>query len=126
MNTDYDENELTEKIIGSAYNVANTLGYGFLEKVYENSMVIELQEMGLKVESQVPLSVFYKEKIVGEYVADLIVEDRIVVELKSSKDISESYYAQLLNYLKACNKKLGLLINFGKTKVEIRRIKNGY
>ena len=117
-------NEITEKIIGASYNVANTLGSGFLEKVYENALVVELNLLGLKVESQKSLKVFYKDVCVGEYFADLFVQDEIVVELKSAKTLVSVHQAQLLNYLKATKKKIGLLINFGSPKVEIQRVIN--
>jgi GxxExxY protein len=117
-------NTITEKIIGSAFTVSNKLGAGFLEKVYENAMVIELTKNGLKVEQQKPLNVFYYNNLIGEYFADLYVEDEIIVELKAVKNIDEIHQAQILNYLKACNKKYGLIINFGKSKVEIKRMAN--
>lgn len=106
--------EITEKIIKAYYNVYNTLGYGFLEKVYENSMVIELRNMGMKVNSQYPITVFYESEIVGEYFADLIVNDIVVIELKASKSLLEEHECQLINYLKATKIELGLLLNFGK------------
>ena len=106
--------EITEKIIKAYYNVYNTLGYGFLEKVYENSMVIELRKMGMKVNSQYPITVYYESEIVGEYFADLIVNDIVVIELKASKSLLEEHECQLINYLKATKIELGLLLNFGK------------
>jgi GxxExxY protein len=115
-------NKLTEKIIGCAYAVGNSLGNGFLEKVYENAFAYELRETGLKVEQQKPIKVFYKEKVVGDYVADLIVEDCVLIELKTVKNLDEIHLAQCLNYLKATNLPICLLINFGKPKVEIRRV----
>lgn len=124
-----DEEELngiTEKIIGCAFAVSNELGAGFLEKVYENAMVIELHKAGLKVENQKPLTVFYGGVAVGDYYADLFVNDEIVVELKSAKNFADAHMAQVLNYLRACNRKCGLLLNFGKPKVEIKRILNGF
>jgi len=99
-------NAITEKIIGAAYAVANTLGCGFLEKVYENAMMIELDKIGLRAEQQKGLSVLYDSRVVGEYFADLIVNDEIIVELKASKNIDEIHQAQLMNYLRACNKKI--------------------
>lgn len=117
-------NEITEKIIGASYTVANALGNGFLEKVYENALVVELNLLGLKVESQRKLEVFYKDICVGEYFADLYVENEVVVELKSAKTLASVHQAQLLNYLKATKKKIGLLINFGSAKVEIQRVIN--
>lgn len=114
--------EITEKIISCAYTVMNTLGAGFLEKVYENSLVIELQKNGFKVNQQVPIDVFYDKKKVGEYVADLIVNDSIIIELKAVEEINSVHKAQVINYLRATNLKIGLLINFGKAKVEIKRL----
>jgi GxxExxY protein len=115
-------NKLTEKIIGCAYAVGNSLGNGFLEKVYENAFAYELRENGLKAEQQKPIKVFYKGKVVGEYIADLIVEDCVLIELKTVKNLDEIHLAQCLNYLKATNLPICLLINLGKPKVEIRRV----
>lgn len=112
--------ELTEQIIKAFYNVYNTLGYGFLEKVYENSMYIELTEMGLKVERQKKIYVYFKKQIVGDYTADLIVENLVISELKTHESISDDNEKQLINYLKATSMEVGLLLNFGK-RPEIRR-----
>ncbi len=117
-------NKVTELIIGSAFEVSNTLGCGFLEKVYENALAKDLELKNLKVEQQKKISVFYKHENVGDYFADLCVEDNIVVELKSIKQLTEIHEAQLINYLKATDKKLGLLINFGTPKIQIKRIVN--
>ncbi len=117
-------NDITERIIGCSYTVGRVLGYGFLEKVYENSMVIEMQKTGLRVKQQHPISVYYDERVVGEYVADLFVEEKVLVELKSIKELAKVHFAQCLNYLKATNLNVCLLINFGQTKVEIKRIVN--
>ena len=117
-------NQITEKIIGAAYEVSNILGCGFLEKVYENALVKELRLLNIGVEQQKEISVFYKGKNVGEFYADLYVEDYVLVELKAVKQLTEIHQAQLMNYLKATNKKLGLLINFGAPKVQIKRIVN--
>ena len=119
-------NLITDKIIGCSYTVSNKLGSGFLEKVYENAMVIELAKQGLKFEQQKNLTVFYDNNIVGEYFCDLFVEQEIIVELKTVKCIDDVHQAQLLNYLKACKKRLGLILNFAHPQVEIRRIINGY
>ncbi len=119
-----DINEITEKVIGSAFSVSNSLGSGFLEKVYENAMVLEIRSQGLRVEQQYPLEVLYKGQCVGEYIADLYVEDSVIVELKAVKEISDLHKAQVLNYLRACNKTIGLLINFGNGKVAVKRIVN--
>ena len=112
--------EITENIIKAYYKVYNTLGYGFLEKIYENSMIIELKKQGLNVEKQQPIKVYYNEKIVGEYFADLIVENKVIIELKAKGKLSEEHEAQLVNYLKATRIEVGLLLNFG-TKPEFKR-----
>lgn len=106
--------EITEKIIKAFYKVYNTLGYGFLEKVYEKAMAIELRKMGVEVKCQYPITVYYESEIVGEYFADLIVNDIVVIELKASKTLLEEHEYQLINYLKATKIELGLLMNFGK------------
>jgi GxxExxY protein len=117
---------LTEQIIGCAYAVGNTLGYGFLEKVYENALAHELAKSGIKVAQQYPIKVYYDGLCVGYYFADLIVDDRIIVELKAAKCLDDSHLAQCLNYLKATDLRLGLLINFGNKKVEVRRVVNNF
>ena len=117
--------ELTEKIIGCAYQVYNSMGFGFLESVYEKCLLIELHSAGLKAESQKPIKVCYKNEVVGEFVADIIVEDLIILELKSVSGINKIHEAQLVNYLVATGKSVGLLLNFGEQKVEIKRkVKN--
>ena len=115
-------NAVTEKIIGCAYRIGNTLGCGFLEKVYENALKIELTKAGLLVEQQHPITVLYDEEIVGDYVADLLVEREVIVEIKAVKKIEGIHLAQCLNYLKATGLKVGLLINFGNTRVQVKRI----
>lgn len=112
--------DITEKIIEAFYKVYNTLGYGFLEKVYENSMRIELTKMNLKIESQKNIKVHYSGYQVGDYFADLVVNDVVIVELKAADSICEEHEAQLVNYLKATNIEVGLLLNFGK-KPEFKR-----
>lgn len=116
----YKHSELTEKIIKAFYKVYNTLGYGFLEKVYENALFIELESIGLNVKKQEPIKVYYEEKEVGVYFADLIVSDIIIVELKAAESLSEEHESQLINYLKATDIDVGLLLNFGK-KPEVKR-----
>ena len=116
---------LTELIIHCAFRVSNVLGCGFLEKVYENALVLELVESGLSVETQRPIQVVYQKKVVGDYIADVVVEDVIILELKAIKNIENIHFAQCQNYLKATGKKLGLIINFGEEKVKIRRVANG-
>jgi GxxExxY protein len=113
--------EITEQIIGAAYEVYNQLGFGFLECVYERSLAVELRLQGFKCDFQYPIAVRYKEQLVGEYVADLIVEGRVIVELKSVRALSQSHEIQLVNYLSATGIDVGLLINFGESKVEVRR-----
>ena len=112
--------ELTDKIIACFYKVYTNLGYGFLEKVYENSMLYELNKNGLKAISQYPVKVNYDGVSVGEYFADIIVEDKVIIELKASANLVPENILQLQNYLKATNIEVGLLLNFGK-KPEIRR-----
>ncbi len=114
--------ELTSKIIGAYFKVYNTLGYGFLEKVYENALRIELMKLGLKVEQQKNIKIFYDGLDVGEYFADLIVDDIVILELKAAENLCEEHEAQLLNYLKATDKEVGLLFNFGKEAKFIRKI----
>ena len=113
--------ELTEKIIGCAYRVYNKMGFGFLESVYEKCLMIELLKSGLRAESQKPITVFYENEIVGEFVADIIVDDKIILELKSVRQIVKAHEVQLVNYLFATRKSVGLIINFGEHKVEIKR-----
>ena len=123
MNTDAHRwNQITELIIGCAYRVSNELGCGFLEKVYENALAHELRKTGLSVEQQKPITVRYDGVVVGEYVADLIVEGIVLIELKVCKAFDEIHEAQCLNYLKATDLPICLLINFGRAKVEIRRL----
>lgn len=116
-------NILTQRIIGCAFTVSNTLGCGFLEKVYENALSHELRKNGFQVKQQEPIKVFYDGVVVGEYFADILVDDAVVVELKAVKEISDTFAAQCLNYLKATGLPLCLLLNFGKTRVEIRRFR---
>lgn len=112
--------ELTEKIIGAFFKVYNTLGYGFAEKVYENALTIELCKLGLKVEQQKSITVYYEGSIVGEYVADVIAADVVMLELKAVRQLTDEHEAQLLNYLKATPVEVGLLLNFG-SKAEFKR-----
>ena len=125
MNADeHGLNELTEKIIGCAYRVSNKLGCGFLEKCYENAMAIELRKAGLRFQQQHPIAVLYDGIVVGEYVADLIVEDRVLIELKTVREFDPVHSAQCINYLKATRLPVCLLINFAKPKVDIKRFRN--
>ena len=112
--------DLTDKIIQAFYDVYNKLGYGFLEKVYENALVIELRKVDIPVVPQSPIRVYYDEKIIGEYYADLLVDNKVIVEIKAAKSFVPEHEAQLLNYLKATDIEVGLLLNFGP-KPEIKR-----
>ena len=118
------ETALTEAIIRAAFAVSNTLGCGFLEKVYENALAIELRRAGFHVAQQVPMEVRYREETVGFYQADLIVEGAIVIELKAARDIDAAHRAQCLNYLRASGLSLGLLLNFGRPRLDVHRIQN--
>jgi GxxExxY protein len=113
--------EITHKIIGAAYQVYNQLGFGFLESVYHNAMLIELVKYNLKAESEKPLNVFYDDQKVGEFSADLFVENKVVVELKSVQNLAKGHEMQLVNYLNCLRKEIGLLINFGPSAVEVKR-----
>ena len=113
--------EITEKIIGCAYVVYNKMGYGFLESVYEKCLLIELRKAGLKAESQQAITVYYENQIVGDFVADIVVEDSVILELKSVRRLAKVHEAQLVNYLVATGKEVGLLLNFGEEKVEVKR-----
>jgi GxxExxY protein len=125
MNADASRlNALTETIIGCAFRVANTLGVGFLEKVYENALAHELRKAGLTVEQQKPIDVWYDGIIVGVYVSDLFVESLIPLELKAAKAIDDIHLAQSLNQLKACKLALGLILNLGTPKLGIKRVVN--
>ena len=116
-----EHKELTEKIIACAYRVYNTMGFGYLESVYEKCMLIELRECGLVSEAQKAIIVTYKKELVGEFFADIIVNDTIILELKSVRQIAKAHETQLVNYLVATGKPIGLIINFGEHKVEVKR-----
>jgi len=123
MNADFQDfkhKELTAKIIKAFYKVHNKLGYGFLEKVYENAMVIELAKDAIPVTQQSPIKVLYEGEIIGEYFSDLFVEEKVIVEIKAVKNLIPEHEAQLLNYLKATDIEVGLLFNFGP-KPQIKR-----
>jgi GxxExxY protein len=117
----YPEQVLTQRILEGAFVVHNTLGCGYLEKVYSNALLTELKQIGLACEREVPFKVKYKEVIVGDYCADLIVEHRVLIELKACMGLDPVHEAQILNYLKASNIHVGLLLNFGKPRLEYRR-----
>jgi len=112
---------VTEMIIGAYFRVYNSLGYGFLEKVYENAMVMELTEEGFQIGQQQCITVYYKGTVVGDYVADITVNDKIIIEMKACECLREEHSAQLMNYLKATDMEVGLLLNFGR-KPEFRRV----
>lgn len=118
--------DLTEKIIKISFDVSNELGPGFLESVYQKSLLLALQQEGLKAESQKQLLVRFRGQCVGEFYADIIVEDVVLVELKAVKALAPEHSAQVLNYLKATGMEVGLLINFGTQKAEIRRFNNHF
>jgi GxxExxY protein len=120
MTPEYLHQELSSEIIKCFYQVYNTLGFGFLEKVYENALRIELLKSGFTVEKQMPITVYYEDQVVGEYFADLVVEKKIIIELKEAESLCEEHELQLINYLKATDYEIGLLLNFGK-KPEIQR-----
>lgn len=117
-----DINDLTYQINGAIFEVNRELGGGFLEKVYENALLVELQERGLKAESQRPIRIKYKGREVGEYYADILVEDKVILELKTVESIERIHEAQLLHYLKATGCKIGLLVNFKHPKAQIKRL----
>ena len=116
-----DINELTYQIRGAVFEVNRVLGAGFLEKVYEKALLVEFHKRGLKAEGQVPITITYKDEVVGEYFADIVVEEQIIIELKAIDRVQKIHEAQLLNYLKATGYKVGLLINFTYPKAEIKR-----
>ena len=116
-----DHRRLTERIIGCAYRVYNQMGFGFLESVYEKCMLIELNKAGLNADSQKPIKVYYDNEVVGDFVADIIVNDTIILELKSVRRIIRAHEVQLVNYLVATRRPVGLLLNFGERKVDVKR-----
>lgn len=117
-----EHKDITEAIIGSAFNVHKTLGYGFLEKVYQKAMQVELKSRGMNTITEHPIKVFYNGFVVGDYYADLFVNDNVIVELKVAEKYNPKNEAQLLNELKATGISVGLLINFGREKVEFKRM----
>ncbi|RJP21534.1 MAG: GxxExxY protein [Candidatus Abyssobacteria bacterium SURF_5] len=117
-----DLDRLTERIIGCAYTVSNTLGAGFVEKVYENALAIELRKAGIRRQQQFPIKVKYEGEVVGDFTADIMVEDTVILELKAVRAFDEGHVAQCMNYLRATGFPICLLINFGKPKVEVKRI----
>ena len=119
--SDLQFGEITEKIIGCAFEVINELGTGFLESVYEKALAIALQDNGFRVQCQHPIHVHFRQRIVGDFYADLFVEGNVIVELKAAKVIAPEHQAQIINYLKATGIEVGLLINFGNPKLEYKR-----
>ena len=127
MKENYKHSDITELIISAFYNVYNSLGYGFLEKVYEKAMLIELDEMELSCSNQFPIKVFYKKQVVGNYVADILVEDCVIIELKAIEKLVSIHEVTLVNYLKATDLEVGLLLNFGpKPQVKRKVFTNNY
>ena len=116
------DNELSQRVIGCAFEVSNTLGTGFFEKVYEKALCIELEKNGLSFQCQEPVVVEYKNTLVGEYITDIVVEDRLLLELKAVSVLCKEHEAQLMNYLKATGLSVGLLLNFGRPKLGIKRM----
>jgi len=121
-NSNYLHSDITKKILEAFYNVYNTLGFGFLEKVYENAMMIELSNLDMECKQQQHIDVFYDEEKVGSYFADIIVEGKVIVELKAAEKLADEHVAQLFNYLRATEIEVGLLLNFGKTPQHKRRV----
>ena len=113
--------ELTEQTIGCAYRVYNKMGFGYLEAVYEKCMLIELRKAGFEIESQKPIRVQNEGEVVGDFIADILVNDTVILELKSVRKLVEAHEVQLVNYLVATGKPVGLLINFGETRVAVKR-----
>ena len=120
---DYKHSDITKEIIGAAFEVHNTLGSGFLEKVYQNALMVELKLRKIGAEAEKPITVHYRGEMVGNYIADIVVEDKIIVEIKAIKALSEIHEVQLVNYLTATGIEVGLLLNFGKSVEVKRRIK---
>lgn len=121
VSAEFPLKDLTEKVIGAAFEVHNQLGSGFLEKVYENALVFELRSRGIEASSQVLVPVSYKGALVGDYVADLLIDRLLICEIKAIRDLASEHEAQLINYLKGTGVKVGLLLNFGRTRLQFRR-----
>ena len=117
-----DINDITYAIRGAVFEVNRVLGPGFIEKVYENALIIEIRKRGFNANNQVPIKVFYKKDLVGEYIADILVENRVIIELKTVENLDSVHEAQLLNYMKATGIQVGLLVNFKHPKAEIKRM----
>lgn len=124
MNTNEEKilyKDLSYRVVGLAMQVHNKLGYGFLEKVYENAMMVMFRREGIKAKQQAPITVYFEEQVVGDYYADILVEDIIILELKVAEKIMDAHKAQVLNYLKATDLQLALILNFGKERLECER-----
>lgn len=119
---DYKHYQITDLVLKSFFGVYNALGYGFLEKVYENAMIVELKKYGLNVQNQVPINVYYEDIEVGFYIADLVINDLVIIELKAAESLCLEHEAQLTNYLRATDKEVGLLLNFGRNAQFKRKI----
>lgn len=129
MNADQERlalDAITSQVIGCVYAVSNSLGCGFLEKVYENALLLELKSAGLTARAQHPVAVYYKNTVVGEYFVDILVNDCIILELKACNALLPEHQSQCMNYLKATHLKVCLLINFGRAKADIKRIVNQF
>ncbi|MBI4712252.1 MAG: GxxExxY protein [Planctomycetes bacterium] len=118
----FEHKEIIHEILNASFEVHNTLGCGFLEKVYGKALLYELRRRGLKVEAQKEIKVYYKKVEVGNYIADMIVDGKVIIELKTVEEVVKIHEAQLLNYLKASGYKVGLILNFAKTKLEYKRL----
>jgi GxxExxY protein len=124
MNMEFEK--LTGEILGAAIDVSNGLGCGFLEKVYERALLIALKERGLSAQNQAPIAIEYLGNPVGEYFADILIEQTVILELKAAKELRPEHEAQIINYLRATNLPIGILMNFGKPRLEFRRFNNRY
>jgi len=114
--------DLSYKIVGIAMRVHSKLGYGFLEKVYENALMVLFRREGIEAKQQAPITVYFEEEVVGNYYADILVEDKVILEIKSVENIIDAHIAQSLNYLKATGLRLAIILNFSKEKLEYKRI----
>jgi GxxExxY protein len=114
--------EITAKIIEACFEVSNELGAGFLESVYQKALTIVLQEKGLEAVNEIPIPVYFRGKVIGNFYADLLVEQKVIVELKAVSGLTPEHQAQVINYLKASDLEVGLLINFGRPKIEVKRL----
>jgi len=114
--------DLSYKIVGFAMRVHSKLGYGFLEKVYENALMVLFRREGIEAKQQAPITVYFEEEVVGNYYADILVEDKVILEIKSVENIIDAHIAQTLNYLKATGLRLAIILNFSKEKLEYKRI----